>query len=59
MFGSTTKIKTSVIAICILALAGCSATYRNHGYIPTDEDLGQIQIGVDTKDSEWRADDDQ
>jgi len=37
-------------AIC-LALAGCSATYDNHGYVPTDLDLEQVLPGVDTRDT--------
>lgn len=33
------------------AIAACSAQYRNHGYAPSDEDLAQIVVGVDTRDS--------
>jgi outer membrane protein assembly factor BamE (lipoprotein component of BamABCDE complex) len=33
------------------ALAGCSAQYRNHGYVPPEEDLANIVVGVDTRDS--------
>lgn len=28
-----------------LALGGCAAVYRNHGYVPNDEDLAQIEVG--------------
>ncbi|MFT4015023.1 MAG: outer membrane protein assembly factor BamE [Paracoccus sp. (in: a-proteobacteria)] len=28
-----------------LALGGCQATYRNHGYVPTDEELAQVAPG--------------
>ncbi len=34
-----------------LALSGCIATFRNHGYIPTDLDLAQVQVGVDTRET--------
>ena len=34
-----------------LALAACSPLYRNHGYVPTEEDLAQLAIGQDTRDS--------
>ncbi|MEM6479491.1 MAG: outer membrane protein assembly factor BamE [Pseudomonadota bacterium] len=34
-----------------LALSGCAATYRNHGYAPSDDDLAQIIVGVDTRAS--------
>lgn len=34
-----------------LALAACSATFEDHGYTPTDSDLEQIIVGVDTRDT--------
>lgn len=36
---------------CVLLVAGCSSVYRNHGYVPKDEDLSQVVVGVDTRDS--------
>lgn len=33
------------------ALAGCSPTFRNHGYIPPEEDLQEIVVGRDTRES--------
>lgn len=35
----------------VAVVAGCSAQYRNHGYVPSEEDLGQIVVGVDTRDT--------
>ena len=38
----------------ILALASvmaCAPVYRNHGYAPSDEDLAQIQLGSDTRET--------
>jgi outer membrane protein assembly factor BamE (lipoprotein component of BamABCDE complex) len=40
-----------IILVASLALAGCSPTYRNHGYIPSDEDLLELAIGIDTRAS--------
>ncbi|MEO0389632.1 MAG: outer membrane protein assembly factor BamE [Pseudomonadota bacterium] len=34
-----------------LALSACSATFRNHGYIPPAEDLDQLVVGIDTRAS--------
>lgn len=34
-----------------LALAACSATYRDHGHIPPQEALDGIMVGVDTRDT--------
>lgn len=38
------------VALAVL-VAGCSSVYRNHGYVPTDEDLAEIVVGVDTRDT--------
>lgn len=43
-------VKAAIFALCILG-AGCSAQYRNHGYVPSEEELAEVVIGVDTKDS--------
>jgi outer membrane protein assembly factor BamE (lipoprotein component of BamABCDE complex) len=34
-----------------LTLAACSPQFQNHGYIPPEEDLEQIQVGSDTRES--------
>ncbi|MFL4470975.1 outer membrane protein assembly factor BamE [Tateyamaria armeniaca] len=34
-----------------LAVAGCTATFRNHGYIPPEEDLQELVVGIDTRAS--------
>lgn len=33
------------------ALAACTPIYRNHGYAPGQDDLEQIVVGVDTRES--------
>lgn len=32
-----------------LALCACSAQFRNHGYAPTEDQLADIQVGVDDR----------
>jgi len=45
------RIRT-VCAIGALSFAmACSPIMRNHGFIPTDEDLNVITVGVDTRES--------
>ena len=44
-------IKIVAFASVGLSLAACSAVYRNHGHVPTEEDLAEIVVGVDTRDS--------
>jgi len=51
MLGITIRIKTVIIALCVLAIAGCTTTYRNHGYAPNDEDLSLIEVGVSSRDA--------
>jgi outer membrane protein assembly factor BamE (lipoprotein component of BamABCDE complex) len=45
MFGRATAV------VALLAVAGCSATYRNHGYIPPEEELAGVIVGIDTRDT--------
>ena len=43
---------TGGVAIAaMLVLAGCAEVIRQHGYIPNQEDLDQIVVGVDTQAS--------
>jgi len=47
------KILRSVVVAGVLAVvvAGCTSVYRNHGYMPIEEDLAKIRLGVDTRES--------
>jgi outer membrane protein assembly factor BamE (lipoprotein component of BamABCDE complex) len=51
MKSSSTFVKSAIAGVLMLSLGACSATYRNHGYVPTDEELSEIAVGVDTKAS--------
>ena len=35
----------------LLMLAACSAQYRSHGYMPPQDDVDALVVGVDTRDS--------
>jgi outer membrane protein assembly factor BamE (lipoprotein component of BamABCDE complex) len=35
----------------LIAATACAPVYRNHGYVPTDEELALLTVGVDTQDS--------
>lgn len=43
--------KTWLWAAAVLIVVGCSATFSNHGYAPTDKELENIVVGVDTRAS--------
>jgi outer membrane protein assembly factor BamE (lipoprotein component of BamABCDE complex) len=44
-----TKWAVGIIVAC--SLAACAPAYRNHGYVPSEDDLSEIVVGVDTKAS--------
>ncbi|KIC49227.1 SmpA/OmlA [Tateyamaria sp. ANG-S1] len=35
--------------IITLGVAACSPTFRNHGYVPPEEDLAELAVGIDTR----------
>lgn len=37
--------------VLIAAVAACSATYRNHGYMPSKDDVDLIVVGKDTRET--------
>ncbi len=41
----------AILLFGLLTLSACGATYRNHGYLPPPEDLSQIEVGRDTRDT--------
>lgn len=39
------------VAAVTVSLTACAATFTNHGYIPPQEDLDLLVVGVDTRSS--------
>jgi len=37
--------------IAAVSLVACTSQYRNHGYVPSEEELAELVVGVDTRDS--------
>jgi len=37
--------------LCVVSVAACTAVYRDHGYVPTDLELEQVKVGVDTHET--------
>ncbi|HLQ17955.1 MAG TPA: outer membrane protein assembly factor BamE [Tabrizicola sp.] len=35
----------------VATVAACSPVYRNHGYVPTEQDLALIEVGKDTRET--------
>ncbi|WP_298566362.1 outer membrane protein assembly factor BamE [uncultured Aliiroseovarius sp.] len=46
------NISKAVTALLLVAVvSGCSATFRNHGYMPPNEDVDLIVVGKDTRET--------
>jgi len=45
------RLRIFIAATAILAISGCVASFRNHGYIPPDDLLDEIVVGIDTRAS--------
>lgn len=44
------RVLVGIFGLALLSTA-CAPTYRNHGYVPSDEDLARIEVGVDTRET--------
>lgn len=45
------SVRVVLAGVLVLSLAACVERMRAHGYIPEDDDLEQITVGVDTRDT--------
>mgnify|MGYP001300234479 CR=1 FL=1 len=51
MSGMGKTLRTVAAIVVALSVAGCTASYRNHGFVPPEEELSGILVGIDTRDS--------
>lgn len=50
--GFTRRRMAGLLCAAVMApLAGCSAVYVNHGYVPSDQELALIEVGKDTRET--------
>lgn len=49
--GAGRMMRTALAGVLVLAIAACSPLFRNHGYVPADEDLAQLVVGKDTRET--------
>jgi outer membrane protein assembly factor BamE (lipoprotein component of BamABCDE complex) len=40
-----------MILVLAATVTACSAVYRNHGYVPTEQDLALVEVGKDTRET--------
>lgn len=41
--------KLGVVLVASSVIAACTPSYKNHGYVPSEEDLASLVVGVDTR----------
>jgi len=44
-------VRMAVFGLAVVSLAACVERMRAHGYVPDEEDLSLITVGVDTRDT--------
>lgn len=44
-------LRRAILGLMIMVIAACTPVYRNHGYVPTDDELSQIIVGKDTRET--------
>jgi outer membrane protein assembly factor BamE (lipoprotein component of BamABCDE complex) len=47
----TTWLRLVGLAVVVAAFTACAPVYRNHGYVPSDEELSLITVGKDTRET--------
>jgi outer membrane protein assembly factor BamE (lipoprotein component of BamABCDE complex) len=40
-----------LMLVLVTAVAACSPVYRNHGYVPNEDELALVEVGVDTRET--------
>jgi len=45
------SLRLALAGLCCLALAACATVVRNHGYVPDETELAQVQVGTDTRET--------
>ena len=45
------RLRLGIALAVLLSISACVASYRNHGYVPPQDQLAEIVVGVDTRES--------
>jgi outer membrane protein assembly factor BamE (lipoprotein component of BamABCDE complex) len=52
VLAATTGLRRQApIVVVVVALAACSPVIRNHGYVPAEDELALVEVGVDTRET--------
>ncbi|ESW62076.1 MAG: hypothetical protein Q27BPR15_03140 [Rhodobacter sp. CACIA14H1] len=44
-------LRMGMAGVLLFVVAACSTIYRNHGYVPTDDELALVEVGKDTRET--------
>lgn len=44
-------LRMAMFGLMMVVVAACSPVFRNHGYVPSDDELAQIEVGKDTRET--------
>lgn len=47
----TRGLRMALLGLMMVVIAACAPVYRNHGYVPADDELAQIEVGKDTRET--------
>lgn len=50
-FHGTVTRALALAVMLLLILSACTPVFRNHGYIPAEDELAQVAVGQDTKET--------
>ncbi len=51
MHGTSRRVRALLAILAVTVVTACSAQYRQHGYMPPEEELQNVIVGVDTRDT--------
>ena len=43
--------KITIVGIVLLLFASCSSIYQNHGYVPPDDSLQEVEVGISNREA--------
>lgn len=47
--GFSGVLRGTVVAAALTSIAACASTYRNSGFVPTEDELSELVVGVDDR----------
>lgn len=45
------NLRIALIGLVLVVLVACTTQFRNHGYVPPEEDLALLEVGRDTRET--------